>query len=232
MAYRTPFLVYILLLLLSVPVHGQEWLREEVDRLVIHNDSIHHNNPAQIVFTGSSSIRKWYSLNSDYPGVHILNTGFGGSQASDLLYFLDDLVGHYRPQKVFIYEGDNDIASKKKPKRVLADLKEIARRLKAQQPQIQIVYISAKPSPSRWKFRGKFRRLNRKLAQFCAQDPQLQFVDVWQPMLDGRKPKTDIFVSDRLHMNEKGYAIWKAVLAPFVPLNPIEMATNNETNLN
>jgi lysophospholipase L1-like esterase len=232
MAYRNPILAYLLLLLLSVPVHGQEWLREEVDRLVAHNDSVHQNKPAQIVFTGSSSIRKWHNLNTDYPEVQILNTGFGGSQASDLLYFLEDLVGHYQPQKVFIYEGDNDIASRKKPKRVLADLKEIAFRLKTQQPQIRIVFISAKPSPSRWKYRRKYRRLNRKLAEYCSLDPQLQFVDVWQPMLDGRKPKTDIFANDRLHMNKNGYAIWKAVLAPFVRLNPIEKASKKETNLN
>jgi hypothetical protein len=30
-------------------------------------------------------------------------------------------------------------------------------------------------------------------------------------------PKPDIFLADKLHMNEKGYAIWKEVIAPHLP---------------
>ena len=33
--------------------------------------------------------------------------------------------------------------------------------------------------------------------------------------LDGR-PKPDIFVEDGLHMNAKGYAIWREAVAPYL----------------
>lgn len=47
-------------------------------------------------------------------------------------------------------------------------------------------------------------------------DNRLQYVDVWNPMLNGRKVKQDIFVSDGLHMNSKGYEIWYTVLKDYV----------------
>ena len=48
-----------------------------------------------------------------------------------------------------------------------------------------------------------------------ATDPRLTYIDVYAAMLgpDGQ-PKPDIFVADRLHMNPKGYAIWRAIVGP------------------
>ena len=40
-----------------------------------------------ILFTGSSSIRLWPNLPQSFPQFNVLNTGFGGSQMSDLLYY-------------------------------------------------------------------------------------------------------------------------------------------------
>jgi lysophospholipase L1-like esterase len=44
----------------------------------------------------------------------------------------------------------------------------------------------------------------------------VEYADVWDPMLDDRKVKQDIFIEDGLHMNDKGYDIWYNVLKPFV----------------
>ena len=40
---------------------------------------------------------------------NIINTGFGGSTAKDLLGYTDPLILDHNPDQVFIYEGDNDI---------------------------------------------------------------------------------------------------------------------------
>ena len=62
------------------------------------------------LFVGSSSIRFWTSLPEDYPDVKLLNRGFGGSHMSDLLTMRESLISKYKPNKILIYEGDNDIA--------------------------------------------------------------------------------------------------------------------------
>ena len=43
------------------------------------------------------------------------------------------------------------------------------------------------------------------------------FIDVYHKMLkpDGT-PLTDIFIEDNLHMNAKGYAIWKKEIEPYL----------------
>lgn len=180
----------------------------EVNNITSKYDTIWDSKKETIVFTGSSSVRLWKKLEESFPNHQILNTGFGGSQASDLLYFLNDLVLTYNPKKVFIYEGDNDLWAKKRPNKVIGTTQEIIRRIKANEPTTKIILIAAKPSISRWKMRGRYKRLNRKMKRISKNDPYLYYVDVWNPMLENRKLKTDIFIEDGLHMNQKGYDIW------------------------
>jgi len=55
----------------------------------------------------------------------------------------------------------------------------------------------------------KVKRLNALIATYCRRHG-IEFIDVFPLMLgpDGH-PKPDIFVEDGLHMNGKGYAIWR-----------------------
>jgi lysophospholipase L1-like esterase len=189
---------------------------KEVKEIEQHTRSIWDQSKETIVFTGSSSIRFWKDIQERFPRQQVLNTGFGGSQFSDLALYLDELILDYRPVKVFIYEGDNDIFSKKRPRNILKTAQKILGQLQQKSPGMEIVLISAKPSISRWKFRGKYRRLNRKLEKLAQETEGIDFVDVWYPMLDKRKVKQDIFVEDGLHMNKKGYDIWYDVIKDYV----------------
>ncbi|MEM1338052.1 MAG: GDSL-type esterase/lipase family protein [Bacteroidota bacterium] len=206
------------LLFIGIWSYAQETIpfEDEVQEIVERNDSLWDASRTTIVFTGSSSIRLWEDLQQRFPSQQVLNTGFGGSQSTDLLHHLEKLVLRYKPNKVFIYEGDNDIFEKKPPREILATTLEIVTQLKSAVPALEIVLISAKPSISRWKYRGKYKRLNKKFMKLAQQLPDLSFVDVWYPMLNGRKLRKDIFISDGLHMNTTGYDIWYEVLREYV----------------
>ncbi|CAM4416040.1 GDSL-type esterase/lipase family protein [Zobellia roscoffensis] len=205
--------VYLILLLLSgIVSNAQSSFSKEVQAITQKYDSLYDASQESIVFTGSSSIRVWKDLQQRFPNHQVINSGFGGSQAVDLLQFTNDLILNYKPKKVFIYEGDNDIQSKKRPKEIISTMAQIRDLIFANNPQTEIVFISAKPSISRWKLRRKYKRLNRKMEKMTLTDGRLKYVDVWKPMLDGRKVKQDIFVSDGLHMNSKGYEIWYTAL--------------------
>ena len=56
---------------------------------------------------------------------------------------------------------------------------------------------------------------NRLVEEFTRQDARLGYIDVFTPMLgeDGR-PRPELFIEDKLHLNAKGYALWKQVIAP------------------
>lgn len=180
-------------------------------------DQQHPFPEGAVLFVGSSSVRMWKSLDEDLPAVTAVNRGFGGSQFSDLLYYLDRLVTCYKPSKIFIYEGDNDIASGKKPEKILDDAKQVRQKIASALPGVPVYFIAAKPSMARWKLRKKYQQLNSLLAVYASKTPDTGFVNVWEPALDENgEVMKDIFLEDNLHMNEKGYAIWKAAIEPFL----------------
>jgi len=169
-----------------------------------------------VVFTGSSTIRMWTDLQKDFPDLAVLNRGFGGSHMSDLLYYADTVILKYRPAILFIYEGDNDIGSGKKPDEILKDAGKLVRLIRQKLPST-ICFISAKPSIARWNLKETYLDFNKLLKEFTRHQPYIYYLDVWDKMIgiDGN-PMSDIFLDDGLHMNRKGYDIWKEIVGDFL----------------
>lgn len=168
-----------------------------------------------IVFTGSSSFRLWKELPEDFPGLRVMNRGFGGSQLSDVREHFERLILRYRPRQVVLYCGGNDLAAKKPVAEVVADLKAVVNRIHRELPRTQVAFVSIALNPARWEQREQVVAANTAIAEFMGQDPRRRYVDVTAAMLgpDGQ-PKPDIFVADRLHMNRKGYELWKPIIGP------------------
>ena len=208
--------LFFLLAFMTIQSQDPKRFKDEVDIIQKKYDTLWDSSKETIVFAGSSSIRTWYNLDMLFPDHQIVNTGFGASQASDLLAYTDELILMFNPYQVFIYEGDNDIAANKKPKKIVNTTLEIIKRIREKRRDTQIILIAAKPSVARWSLKRKYKKLNRKFKRHCEKDNLLQFADVWKPMLQGRKLKQDIFEEDGLHMNAKGYEIWYTVIKPFI----------------
>lgn len=168
-----------------------------------------------ILFVGSSSIRLWKEAPEQFREYTIINRGFGGSHLSDSVAFAERIVIPYLPRLIVLYAGDNDIAGGKTPERVLADYREFVAKVHAALPQTRIAYLAIKPSPSRAKHQADMKRANDLVAGFSAEDERLLFIDVFTPMLgeDG-KPREELFVKDRLHLNEAGYKLWASIVKP------------------
>ncbi|TMM53285.1 G-D-S-L family lipolytic protein [Maribacter algarum] len=210
--------VLLIFLLVSIFARGQEANRfaNEIEAIQKKYDTLLDTSKETTVFAGSSSVRIWHDLQEKFPKHQIVNAGFGGSQASDLLAYTDELILQYKPKKVFIYEGDNDISAGKDVKVILSDISQIISKIREQNQSVKIVLIAAKPSIARWNLKRDYKRLNRKFKKMSRKDADILFVDVWKPMLNGRKVKQDIFIEDGLHMNAKGYAIWYNAIKSFL----------------
>jgi lysophospholipase L1-like esterase len=165
------------------------------------------------LFVGSSSIRFWTNLAEAFPKTQTIRRGFGGSQTIDALHFADRIIINYEPKHVLVYEGDNDLAAGKSADEVVADFKALYEKIHTALPKTKVSFISIKPSPSRAKIADKAQAVNAAVKKMAKWNPHLQYIDVWNPMLgpDG-KPMPDIFVADNLHMNPKGYEIWRRVI--------------------
>jgi lysophospholipase L1-like esterase len=169
------------------------------------------------LFTGSSSIRMWSDIQDSFPDYNVINNGFGGSHFSDLIYFYNKLIIPHQPDILFIYEGDNDIASQKKPRDIAREAKFLLAKIQRDLPNTQVVLISPKPSIARWDLRKDYEALNRKLKRLAKKTDKVEFADVWNAMLDEKgNVFQDVFLQDNLHMNKKGYDIWAKVLSGFL----------------
>ncbi|MFN2515166.1 MAG: SGNH/GDSL hydrolase family protein [Pyrinomonadaceae bacterium] len=170
-----------------------------------------------VLFIGSSSIRLWKGLREDFPRARVINRGFGGSHIEDSVDFADRIVFRYRPRLIVLYAGDNDIESGKSPAVVFADFKKFVAVVHQKLPRTRIAFISIKPSPARWHLAEKVKEANRLIKDFTETQRRLDYIDVFRPMLgkDG-KPRAELFVQDRLHMNEAGYILWRSIVAPYI----------------
>jgi lysophospholipase L1-like esterase len=189
---------------------------KEVAAIVAQDSTI--NKKKIILFTGSSSVRFWKDVQGYFPEQNILNRGFGGSTMADLLYYTDKLIVPYRPKKIFIYEGDNDLAGKRTPEAILASADSILLIIRAKvSKKVPVYFISAKPSLARWSMKEQYVDFNQKLKAWTATRKRVKYVDVWTPMLDANgEVQKDIFIGDGLHMNKKGYDIWGQVFKPYI----------------
>jgi lysophospholipase L1-like esterase len=188
--------------------------RKEIDAFK-KKDSVQMPVQGTILFTGSSSFTKWTDVPDYFPGYPILNRGFGGSSLPDLIRYANEIIIPYKPKQVVIYCGENDIAASDTvtAQLVLERVRQLLAIIRNGLPGVPIAFISIKPSPSRWKFEPVIVEANRLVKKFLRRQPHTRFVNVHDAMLnsDG-SVMTDIFISDNLHMNEKGYRIWQPIL--------------------
>jgi lysophospholipase L1-like esterase len=170
-----------------------------------------------IVFVGSSSIKNWTGVAADFPGLPVLNRGFGGSTLADVVYYMDRVVLSYRPRLVVLYAGDNDLALGRTPERLLGDYRAFVARLRAALPRTRLAFISIKPSPSRRAYIGRARETNQRIRTEIAGDSLETYVDVFTPTLGANgQPRPELFGPDSLHMTRAGYLLWRRSLAPVV----------------
>lgn len=174
--------------------------------------------PNAVLFVGSSTIRLWPRLQDDFPDVALIHRGFGGASFPDVLRYVDRIVIPYRPRKIVLYCGDNDLGNGRSPGQVIRDFEEFVARVRDVLPDTPIVFLAVKPSPLRWNLADRMRTVNEKVRAMADKDPLLDFVDVFSPMLgpDG-KPIPRLYADDGLHMSPDGYALWKDILQPHVP---------------
>lgn len=190
--------------------------REEIGRFSAL-DAVQLPPPAGVVFVGSSSIRLWTTLSSDFPTIPTINRGFGGSELADSVYYADRIVVPYQPRLVVLYAGENDINAGKPPATVLADFQAFRTKIHAALPAAKIIYLSIKESPSRAAVRTNVLECNRLIAADCATDPRCTFVDVATPLLDAAGDyRPELYQADLLHLRPAGYALWTQILTPYL----------------
>lgn len=178
-----------------------------------------------MLFIGSSSIRLWKTLATDFPKQPVFNRGFGGSQIIDSVRYFERIVLPYQPGLIVLYAGGNDINAGKSAEQAFTDYRAFIGKVHAVLPRTRIAYISIAPNPARWTQVERVRVANQLIEAHTRTDARLAFIDVYSKMLgDDGQPKPDLFVADRLHMNAEGYKLWRGIVGPVLEQWPKEVA--------
>ncbi len=181
-------------------------------------DLAHPPEKGGIVFTGSSTIRRWTKLAEAFPGFRVVNRGFGGSQMEDSAYYVERILVRHEPAAIVIFAGSNDINASKTADVVAADFKAFVAKVRARLPKTEIGFIEITSSPSRWAQREKVIEANRQIRAFCEESQGVKFIAVREKFFGTNgEPREELFEKDRLHPNADGYKILSDTIRPFLP---------------
>ena len=191
----------------------QQWSKDDtfIDEINEFKKLDNENFPGKgkILFTGSSSIRFWESLEEDMEPLEVLNRGFGGAQISHVIYHFEEIIKPYNPKAIVFFCGTNDLTALKTPEETVHDFKKFYSLIRNQFGNIKVYMIGIKPSVERFYLDEEEKIFNNSIKLLASEDAYLEYIDVWDSMLneDGSR-MPELYIEDGLHMNKKGYEVW------------------------
>jgi lysophospholipase L1-like esterase len=147
----------------------------------------------------------------------VLNRGFGGSVANDLIVHFDTVVGRHEPKLLVTYTGSNDINAKLTPQEALADYTRFLDMVHEKLPKTRVIVTSVKIGEKRIAQIPQVKELNRLLQSWIQGKDWVRYVDCTSYLADEKgHPIRKYYVKDLLHLSPAGYAKWTQTLGPIL----------------
>ena len=198
---------------------AMEWYDDEVQR--VEKEITRLDYHPRLLFYGSSSIRLWENLYTDFKAFYPVNLGFGGSTLEACVYFFQRIMEPYDPKHIILYAGDNDLGDGKKPDEVHSYFIQLCESVNECFGTIPVSYISIKPSLQRWQINESIQHANHLIKQtIMRHSHHLYFIDIYNSMIgDDGLPFQKLYAADGLHLSDEGYLLWKNILLTHISLN-------------
>ena len=203
---------------------GEEKWESHIQKLEQRNVADGAWPKGSLLFFGSSSFRRWETMNADMVPYPAINRGYGGAKYVDLVLFAERMFKPHQYRALMLFAA-NDVQGKgndSSPEEVACAVREIIRVSKAHLPDAPIFIVEITPTESRFAVWEQTRAINATLREIALTSNNTWFITTAEHYLnaDGA-PKSEYFVDDKLHLNEQGYKKWaellKARLDVFLP---------------
>lgn len=181
-------------------------------------DSLNKNetySSEAVLFVGSSSIRRWENIASDMAPYEAIRRGYGGAKFTDMAVFAKRIITPHQYKAIVMFVGNGVVG---KPDDHTPDqIEELTRQIVAvshkHQPGTPFFLIEITPCESRFDAWPKIRAVNARLREVALSTPHTYFIPTASHYLkaDGR-PRPELFVKDRLHLNDAGYELWSSLI--------------------
>ncbi len=194
----------------------------------LDNSEIYPKN--SILFTGSSSIRLWSDLAKDMAPYPVIQRGYGGAKLSDYVVYASRIIDPH-PCKAIVIFIANDISASdqdKTPAEVAGLFRNLLRTIRKSHPETPVFWIAITPTASRWKVWPQIKKANSLIKDICDNQFNTYFIDTQFAFLNEvGQPIDELFRPDKLHLTEKGYAVWTKIikdeLKKVVPMAEVEI---------
>ncbi|MDF4220993.1 cyclic nucleotide-binding domain-containing protein [Maribacter sp. M208] len=162
-----------------------------------------------IAFYGSSSVRLWVNMKRDLSPFNVVNLGFGGSTFAWCIHYFHEIFADANPSKIVLYAGENDLNEGKTPQEVLSGCMELVGLIQHKYPGVELALISLKPSVEREALIPLIMETNLMLSKYFITELNAQYINVFAQMITtDNRPIPELYLSDGLHLNKQGYALW------------------------
>lgn len=193
-----------------------EVLKWEKDIQAFEQLDATESDPADaILFTGSSSIRLWSTIEEDLAPYAVIQRGYGGAKLTDFAVYTERIIYPHKFKALALFVA-NDITggkSDKTPQEVLELFQYIVKQVRKKYKDEPVFFIQITPTNSRWKVWDKISEANNIVKNYCSKEKDLYFIETADRFMGGDgKPRAELFREDQLHLNSEGYKIWTAVI--------------------
>lgn len=179
------------------------------------------------VFIGNSitNMHEWWEAFGDN---NVINRGVSGAVSDETIANLGSITKG-QPKKAFLMIGTNDLGSGGTPETVLANIRIILDRFKAESPATKLYVQSILPSPNGSRTLENEQKANELIQELLKEYEGVTYIDLWDDMM----PITDwTYSADKLHPNAKGYKVWCDKIAPYVLDREDATSTYTENTIN
>ncbi|MBI89685.1 MAG: hypothetical protein CMG60_06310 [Candidatus Marinimicrobia bacterium] len=180
----------------------------------------------KIVFLGNSIIEGGKDWNEKFGSSNIVNRGISGDMTSTMIERLKEIY-HYKPLKVFLLIGINDVfdgvipyKKNKTAKEVASNILKIADSIKYYSNGTEVFIHTLLPIDKE-KFKSErgfypkhnypmekqIIQINRNIIRKVKRS-EYQIIDIFSLFVDENGKMTKGLSKDGLHLNEKGYELW------------------------
>lgn len=193
----------------------------EIQKLEQLTDDTYKND--YLLFIGSSSIRRWDTIEEDMSPFSVVKLGYGGAHYYDLIHYVERLVKNKEKAKAVILFVANDITgsisknslhSDLTPNKIKKLFKAISQKIhKNLSHDVPIYVIETTPTPSRWKVWHQIEIANDLIQSYTETKTNLHFIPTRAAFLNQRGlPIGKYFVKDSLHLSKAGYDLWGEII--------------------
>ena len=114
---------------------------------------------------------------------------------------------------IFVANDVSGSETDKQPDETVKFFSHVLEVVRAKQPDVPVFLIGITPTARRWDVWDKVQATNAALKAAVEADPHGHFIATASQFLDAQgQPRTELFISDKLHLNHDGYQLWASII--------------------